>query len=232
VAAPVYTFRREHVRLAASLTLITGSAVLLIWGFWPQGRTVQVLRLDSSQTALDAADAAVVHPVRALRLEFPTRIRLNDRALVRLAFEVEPEGAAPPPSPEVTNDLTAEAVQAIAEARLDLPGALVRPPDSIFEALVPEQSLEFYWTVVLSAPGEYRGTAWSFLTIHEDSSTRSSRIALGAQNVQMKSITLLGMGGEAARIVGGLCLIGGIVLGVSFVDLAARWISRGAGRGA
>jgi hypothetical protein len=158
-------------------------------------------------------------------------IRLNDRALVRLAFDVDPEGAATPKSPGIPDNSTTDAIHPIAEARLEVPGGLVRPPDSIHEALVPDQSLEFYWTVVLTAPGEYRGTAWSFLTMQDDSSATSSRIALGAQNVRMESINLLGMGGEAARIVGGLSLIGGLVLGLPFIEPAARWISRRRSKG-
>jgi hypothetical protein len=232
VGPRVHTVRTRHLRLAASLILITGSAVLLFWGFWPERRIVQVLRLDSPQTALDPANAAAVHPVRALRLEYPERIRLKDRALVRLAFEVEPQGATTAPNPDSTDDSTVDAAHPIAEARLEVPGALVRPPDSIHEALVPDRSLDFSWTVVLSAPGEYGGNAWSFLTIQEESSARSSRIALGAQTVQMQSITLLGMGGEAARIVGGLSLIVGLVLGLPFVEVGARWTARRRKRGA
>ena len=230
MAPRVYTLRKRDLRLAASLILIAGSLVLLVWGFWPEGRTVRELRLDSALTTLDATDAEVVHPVSALRLEYPERIRLNDRALVRLAFEVEPEDVSTGLGPENPDNSTTEASQPIAEARLEIPGALVRPPDSIHEALAPGSPLEFYWTVVLSSPGEYRGTAWSFLTTQAGAAMPAIRIALGAQNVQVKGITLLGMGGEAARIVGGLSLIGGIVLGLPFLEPAARWISRSAGR--
>ena len=210
---------------------MAGSTALLIWGFWPERRTVQVLRLDSPLTTLDATGAEVVYPVSALRLEYPARIRLNDRALVRLAFEVKPEAAATGSDPEGTDNSTRDASQPIAEARLEIPGALVRPPDSIHEALAPGSPLEFYWTVVLSTPGESRGTAWSFLTTQAGAEMPATRVALGAQNVQMKGITLLGMGGEAARIAGGLSLIGGLVLGLPFVEPAARWLSRCGGRG-
>jgi hypothetical protein len=204
------------LRLAASLILIAASLVLLAWGFWPEGRTVQVLRLDGPDAL----------PVRALRLEYPERVRLRDRALVRLTFEVEPEDGAPQPTAEGSDHSTAEAVHLIAEARLEVPNAVVRPPDSTLAALVQGRPPEFYWNVVFSAPGEHPGTAWSFLTIREGSSADSSRMALGAQSAKMRSITLLGMGGEAARIVGGLSLIGGIVLGLPFVESAARWLSR------
>jgi hypothetical protein len=146
--------------------------------------------------------------------------------LVRLVFEVEPAAAAGPSSPGSLESSATSTVQPIAEARLEVPNALVRPPDSIHEVLVPDRTLEFYWTVVFSAPGEYRGTAWSFLTIQEESSRSSSRIALGAQNVQMRSISMLGLSGEAARIVGGMSLIGGLVLALPFIDPAARWLSR------
>lgn len=215
------------MRLAASLSLIAASAVLLLWGFWPERRTVQVLRLDPLRTS----NSAVVQPVRRLKLEYPENIRLNDRALIRLAFEVEPEGAATAASPEITDNSETDATPPIAEARLEVPSAAVRPPDSIHEALAPGRPLEFYWTVVLSAPGEYRGTAWSFLATQERSSGPPTRIALGAQNVQLRGVALLGMSGEAARIVGGLSLIGSLVLGLPFVERAARWLSGRGGRG-
>lgn len=210
---------------------MAGSVVLLSWGFWPGGRTVQVLRLDSPLMIPDATNGEVGHPVSALRLEYPEKVRLNDRAMVRLAFEVQPEEGAFVAGSENTERSTTASSQPIAEARLEIPGALVRPPDSIHEALAGGNPLDFYWTVVLRTAGEYNGTAWSFLTLQAGPSMPATRIALGAQNVTMQGITLLGMGGEATRIVGGLSLIGGLVLGLPFVEPAARWASRRVDRG-
>jgi len=199
------------------------AVVLLGWGFRPEGRTVHTLRLDVPESE-GTGDA---HPVREVRLEYPEQIRLNDRAQVRISFEVAADGTGGQNEPDSTIGSTADAVHAVAEARLEIPDASVRPPDSIHEALAAEKPLQFYWTVVLRAPGEYRGTAWSFLTIQDESSAGSRRIALGAQNVEIRSITLLGMSGEAARIAGGLSLIAGLVFGLPFIEPALRAIFKG-----
>ncbi|MFH1186452.1 MAG: hypothetical protein V1755_15690 [Chloroflexota bacterium] len=113
----------------------------------------------------------------------------------------------------------------IAEARLDLPGARVRPYDAISEPLLSAVPVEFVWSVSLSEPTKHPGTAWLFLVIVERSTQAQTRFALSAQSLEISGTSFLGMSGQLARTGGGLGLIASLLLAFPFVDDVLRWLS-------
>jgi len=48
----------------------------------------------------------------------------------------------------------------IAEARMDMAGMQISPPDLSSQTLLPGQSIRFFWSIRPSDVGLYRGTVW------------------------------------------------------------------------
>src|SRR5215213_467262 len=93
---------------------------------------------------------------RRLTLEFPPQIRVGDSDLVRLTLEVDDLGNITPTAEMEGNVVGGEVVELpnlyeshhiIAEARFDIAGMEVRPPELVSEALSPGNSVTFRWSV-------------------------------------------------------------------------------------
>ncbi len=170
---------------------------------------------------------------RRVTLEYPPHIRQGDSDVVRLTLEVNSLGNATPTAETPGNTVKGQNVQVpnlydthyvLAEARLDLAGVDVRPDGDISEPLLPGQSVTFYWSVHPSSAGTYRGTAWLFLRFIDKTTKEESRLPLYAQNVDISTSQVLGMGGGLARTVGGVGTVVGAVLGLPFADDILKWL--------
>lgn len=172
---------------------------------------------------------------RRLTLEYPPKIRTGDSDVIRLTLEVDSLGNVTPTAIIQGNAVTGATVQipnlydthyVTAEARLDLAGVEVRPPEAIEETLLPGQSVTFYWSVRPTESGSYRGTAWMFLRFVDKVSGVESRNALSAQTVQIEAVNFFGLTGSAARAAGGVGSVIGAILGFPFADDIFKWLVR------
>ncbi len=179
------------------------------------------------------APAPAIQESRRVTLEYPPQIRAGDSDVVRLTLEVDTLGNVTPTAETQGHTVTGQTVQipnlydthfVVAEARLDLAGVDVRPDGLVSEPLLPGQAVTFYWSVHPSASGTYRGTAWLFLRFVDKVTKEETRRALSAQPVQISTSDLLGIGGVAARTVGGVGSVVGAVLGFPFADDLLKWL--------
>ena len=170
---------------------------------------------------------------RRVTLEFPPKIRTGDSDVIRLTLEVDTLGNLTPTAEVQGNVVTGQTVQipnlydthnVIAEARLDLAGGEVRPPEVISEPLLPGESATFYWNGGPAASGKDRGHAWFFLRFVDKVGGAESRKAISAQPVQIEATNLFGLSGNFARGAGGVGSIVGAVLGFPFVDDVLKFL--------
>jgi hypothetical protein len=182
---------------------------------------------------IQASPPPAIPEARRLTLEYPPRIRAGDSDVIRLTLEVDTLGNVTPTAESQGNVIVGGTVQipnlyethnVIADARLDLAGADVRPAEAISETLLPGQSVTFYWSVRPANAGTYRGTAWLFLRFIDKMTKEESRKALSAQTVQITAAKFFGISGNFARIAGGLGSVVGAVLGFPFVDDLLKWL--------
>ncbi len=233
---------RHLRRVAAALMLVT-SLSLLGWGFWPAVMTPHVLNFTPVEIALPAPGASppstggmpAILESRQLTLEYPGAIRAGDSAVARLSFDVQPAsaGQATPGAPTGSAAGTAgplldvfQTHSVVAEADLDLAGVGFEPNGPVSEPLLPGESASFRWNLGPVTPGTYRGTAWLFLVFTDRATGGQSRLAVSAQPVEIEAMTLLGMGGGAARAVGGVGAVIGAVLGLPSVEALTFWLKR------
>lgn len=170
---------------------------------------------------------------RLLALEFPPRIRAGDSDIVRLTLEVDESGNITPTAVVGGNVVTGEVIEipnlyethhVIAEARFDMAGVQISPPDLSSQTLLPGQSIMFFWSIRPTEVGQYRGTVWLFLRFVDKVSGEESRTAVSAQIVEIEAVNLFGVPAKVVRSVGAFGSVVGAVIGFPFFEDIMRYL--------
>jgi len=178
-------------------------------------------------------DSGEIPERRRLTLEFPPRIRAGDSDIVRLTLELDASGNITPTAVVNGNVVTGGVIEipnlyethhVIAEARMDMAGMQISPPDLSSQTLLPGQSIRFFWSIRPSDVGLYRGTVWLYLRFVDKVSGAESRIAVSAQVVEIEAVNLIGLSGKAVRSVGAVGSVVGAVVGFPFFEDIVRYI--------
>jgi len=164
---------------------------------------------------------------RRITLEFPPKIRAGDSDVVRLTLEVDDLDNITPTAQFDGNVVTGEVVEipnlydthnVVAEAKFDIAGIQVSPPDMISQTLSKGQSLNFYWSVRPMDVGTYRGTVWFYLRFVDKVSGEESRKTVSAQIVEIEAVNVLGLPVRLVRTAGGIGSVVGAVIGFPFFE--------------
>lgn len=152
--------------------------------------------------------------------------------MIRLTLQAGSPSASSPAPAASGGTLNGAATQApdtyttpdvIAEADLDLAGVNFQPNGPVGEPLQSGETATFRWSVKPTAPGSYAGTAWLFLNYTDKATGAQSRRAISAQPVEIQSVTLFGLGGGPARLIGAIGAVVGVVLVFPSLMGAIRW---------
>lgn len=208
----------------------------------PASEPTQALPIPSPTSAITipvtgGGEAPTVLPAiperRRLTLEFPANIRAGDSDIVRLTLEVDDLGNITPTAQFEGNVVSGEVIEipnlyethhVIAEARFDIAGLQVSPPELISQTLAPRQSLHFYWSVRPQEAGIYRGTVWLYLRFVEKVSGEESRRAVSAQPVEIEAVNVLGLPARLIRTAGGIGSLVGAVIGFPFFEDIVKFL--------
>ena len=164
---------------------------------------------------------------RRLTLEFPSQIRAGDSDVIRLTLEVDTLGNITPTAQFDGNVVTGEIVEipdmyethnVIAEAKFEVAGMQVSPPELISQTLSRGQSVNFYWSVRPNEAGVYRGTVWFYLRFVDKVSGEESRRTVSAQIVEIEAVNFLGLPAKVVRTFGGVGSVVGAVVGFPFFE--------------
>jgi hypothetical protein len=170
---------------------------------------------------------------RFLALEFPPRIRAGDSDIVRLTLEMDESGTITPTAVVDGNVVTGEAIEipnlyethhVVAEARFDMAGMQVAPPELSSQTLFPGQSIMFFWSIRPNEVGLYRGTVWLFLRFVDKVSGAESQRAVSAQMVEIEAVNLFGVPARVVRSVGAVGSVVGAVVGFPFFEDIVKYL--------
>jgi len=190
----------------------------------------------TSQAAQPTQIAAppAIPETRRLTLEFPPKMRAGvEGDIVRLTLEVDELGNITPTAQIDGNVVVGETVEipdlyethnVTVEARFDIAGMEVQPPEAIMEPLTRGQSATFYWSIRPQDPGKYRGTVWLHLNFTDKSTGEESRIAVSAQIVEIEAVDFFGLSVNVARTSGVVGSIVGGVVGFPFIEDILKFI--------
>jgi len=192
-----------------------------------------------TQPALSTQQVPTQPPVpaipekRRLTLEFPPQIRAGDSDVIRLTLEVDTLGNITPTAQFEGNAVTGEVVEipdlyethnVIAEAKFEVAGMQVSPPDLISQTLSRGQSVTFFWSVRPDEAGVYRGTVWFYLRFVDKVSGEESRKTVSAQLVEIEAVNFLGLPVNVVRTFGGVGSVVGAIVGFPFFDDIVKFI--------
>lgn len=170
---------------------------------------------------------------RRLTLEYPSRVRAGDSDVVRLTLEVDDLGNVTPTAQFGGDVVTGEVVEipnlyethnVIAEARFDIAGLQVSPPDVISQTLSKGQAVSFFWSVRPEEAGTYRGTVWFYLRFVDKVSGEESQRTVSAHLVEIEAVNLLGLPANLVRTAGGVGSVIGAVIGFPFFEDIVKFI--------
>lgn len=186
-----------------------------------------------TQFPIIAVPQPAVPERRRLTIEYPPRIRAGDSDVVRLTLEVDQNGNITPTAVVAGNVITDETIEipnlyethhVIAEARFDVAGLQVSPPDLTSQTLEPGQTVRFFWSIRPEQPGTYRGTAWLYLRFVDKVSGEESQRAVSAQIVEIEAVNLFGIPANVVRVAGGAGSVIGSIIGFPFFEDIVRFL--------
>jgi len=189
-----------------------------------------------ASTAVAPVEATVQPAVperRLLTLEFPPKIRAGDSDIVRLTLQVDEAGNITPTAVIGGNVVQGEVVEipnlyethhVIVEARIDLAGVQVTPPDLSHQTLSPGQTVMFAWSIRPEQVGIYRGTVWLFLRFVDKVSGDEVQKAVSAQSVEIDAVNFFGISARVVRVVGGFGSLLGAVVGFPFFEDIVKFL--------
>ena len=186
--------------LGLAIVCLTISLPLLAWGFWPpQMATREVtIQFPTGGPSLPGE--------RSLVLKVPEFIRAGDSAVAELSLLAEGETAK-------ANSVFDEYI-VIAEARLDLPFAEVRPANLVSTTLAPGGTATFYWEIRPREEGTLRGEVWLYARfVPKEGDGEETRIPVSVQQVQVRSGGMWTRTGSEARAMGVVGTVIGLALG-------------------
>ena len=164
---------------------------------------------------------------RRLTLEFPPKIHAGDSDILRLTLEVDHLGNITPTAVINGNVVAGDVIEipnlyethrVVVEARFDIAGMEVSPPELTSQTLEQGQSVTFRWSIHPTDTGTYRGTVWLYLRFVDKVSGEESRRAVSAQTVEIEAVNLFGISGGLARSVGAIGSVIGSVIGFPFFE--------------
>jgi len=183
--------------------------------------------------SIPATSAPAIPERRRLTLEIPPQIRTGDSDIVRLALEVDDLGNITPTAQIEGNVVAGEVVEipnlyethnVIAEARFDIAGLQVSPPNTISQTLSEGQAVTFYWSVRPEESGVYRGTIWFYLRFVDKVSGEESQKTVSAQLVDIEAVSLLGLPAGIVKTFGSVGSVIGAVVGFPFIEDIIKFI--------
>jgi hypothetical protein len=187
-------------------------------------------------TALPAPAEPTAVPLfpedRLITLEWPSGIRVGDSDVVSLRLEPDESGTITPTAYFGDHEVQAEPVRIEnlydthtirAEARLEMLGLEMTPTGTTDRRLLPGEPVEFSWTLRPESPGTYRGTVWLMVRYLPLDGGEPLEKMLFSRPLEIEGLNLLGLGGQAARLLG---LIGTGITSLFGLDDILTWIRR------
>jgi hypothetical protein len=116
----------------------------------------------------------------------------------------------------------------VAAARLDLAGVQVSPQGMVSQPMRPGQKIFFSWSISPTQLGQYRGTLWLYLNLVPKNGGNPDQLTLLAPQIQIESVSVLGLPGPVARWSGvagtGLSFVFGFPFIESLLKRLWKWM--------
>jgi hypothetical protein len=220
---------QKKLRRTLSIGLLLISVYLLIWATLPNKHQVAVQDISPSEMQLPSRGQAVIPSIlvsRQLSLEWPTSMRIGDKGMITLVFEPElNDSASPDALAEFSN--VYDSYNLMAEGRFEAAGIRVDPANSTRESMPSGHDVKFNWQVNFEKAGSYPGNVWLSLRFLPLDGSQASQQLIYIHEVDIRATSLCGLSGPLARLLGGVGIILGVVVGINdMIALVRKWIGK------
>jgi hypothetical protein len=204
------------LRRAGGIALAFAGLAVLLWGSWPARQIIHDVPYSYGKELALPAGWDSLQPPPALadgifRLQWPAWIRLGEEGKIRLSLE---ETGSPSPCPAAVNSSTFTLA-----SRLELPGVSHSPGSELYQPIIPCRPVFQAWTIHSTERGNFSGTVWLHLVVIFLHADFDWQFPVAAIPVDIKVISLVGLSGTQARLVGVLVILVGLALNI---DLLVR----------
>jgi hypothetical protein len=188
---------------------------------------VATLRPTSVMLVPTQLSAATLQERRLAVLEWPSSIHVGDSDVLTLTLDVDQAGLLTPTAQIAGHKVTGAAVyipdlydtyNLVAAARLDLAGVQVSPQGMVSQPMRPGQKIFFSWSISPNQLGQYRGTLWLYLNLVPKKGGDADQLTLLAPQIQIESVSVLGLPGPVARWSGVAGTSLSLVFGFPFIE--------------
>lgn len=189
----------------------------------------------SNPSLLDSTPQPALLERRLVILEWPLKVREKDSALILLTIAMDAQGSLTATAQVSEGEVDPIAVNVpniydthniVAVARLDMAGVEAYR-EEIREPLRPGREVTFRWSIRANEAGLYRGVVWLHLELVPKESGVIEQQLLMARNIEVESVTVLGLSGGLARSLGALGLVASTLLGFPLIQRQIdAWLRR------
>lgn len=221
----------SRARLWAAVGICMVASVILVQAIVPLNTFSQRSRIPTKTGQLSPLESSLKaeYEKRQLILDWPAKMREKDSAIISLSINSEnlyaiTATASLPGQPGVELPVNIPNIydthNIVAIARLDLAGVEAFR-EEMREPLLPDRSVNFRWSIRANEPGIYRGVVWLHLDLVPKDGGESSQVLLLARQIEINVITVFGLPGSLARVVGAIGLALSTALGYPFLQ---EWV--------
>jgi hypothetical protein len=160
-------------------------------------------------------------------LEWPSSIHVGDSDVLTLTLQIDQSGNLTPTAQISGHKVTGETIyipdlydtyNLVAAARLDLAGVEVTPQGMVSQPMRPGQKIFFSWSISPDQLGRYRGTLWLYLNLVPKNGGEPDQLTLLAPQIEIESVSVLGLPGPVARWGGVAGSSLSLVFGFPFIE--------------
>lgn len=200
-------------RISGIVLAVAGLAVLL-WGVWPARQETRTIPYAyGKEFALPAGwDSAQMPPSLvngAFILRWPSWIRVGDDGKINLSLE-ETGGQSSCPAADNSSNVSLA-------SRLELPGVFSSPGSELYQPIIPCRPVFQAWTTFPAQAGSFSGTVWLHLAVIWLHADYDPQLPVAAIPLDIDVISLAGLPGAQARLVGVLAILVGLALNIDLI---------------
>lgn len=208
-----------------SLVLLLISVLLIGWASLPnrhQSVTQSISPSEMQLPSIGQGSLASLMEMRQVLLEWPSSMRIGEKEEITLTFQPVDTGAPSPKQQQESSNIY-QNYNIMAEARFEVAGIMVSPPNPTRESMPAGQTVKYKWQISTDHTGFYDGTVWLSLRFLPLDGSQASQVPIFIHEIRIHTSSLLGMNETMAYFAGG----SGIILGVVIIigDMIG-WIRR------
>jgi len=214
----------KTIRHGIGLGLLICGVVLLTWASLPvrQQMMEQTILPAEMQLPNNGQPAQAVLESKQVIVEWPDSMRIGDSEEIKMIFE--PGGVEGiEGSPEIGFSNIYDHYNLMAEGRFEVAGVVVEPANPLRESLPPGQSIVYKWKITADKTGVYPGRVWLSLRYLPLDGKTPTQSPIFVTSINLKLTSLWGISGPAARRLGGLVIILGIMANI---DVMIAWMRK------